>query len=215
MEQPTIFNFENRITEFRRLKQKLKKEFNESHIRYSGINVIEDLIQGFDSEKRYTIVTNKGMGALSIVHLIVENFNLIYGENFNIDEHLFDLNSANIIHRKHERWYLNYFELSEAITKRKDHQKRPVLIDVPNQIQDQSDVIIAIYRPEYYDIETWEDETSTENQIEISLLKNHKTELGSQKLMLDKSNRQVESLDSSFFQQWVRKFSEFVTKELD
>lgn len=213
MDHFSTFNFERHIAEFRDLQLKLQNIFNEKLIRYSGIDAIDNLIQGFDMNKRYTFISNKGMGALSIVNSIFENFNLIYGENFSIDEHLLNLNSDNTVKSKPQKWFLNYLELPETLTMRKDHQQRPVLNHVPKEIHDQSDVIIAIYRPEYYEIETWEDGTSTENQIEISLLKNHTADLGIQKLTINKSTRRVKSLEPSFFQQWVKKFEEFMERE--
>lgn len=216
MDHFSTFNYERHIAEFRDLQLKSQNIFNENQIRYSGIDTIDNLIQCFDMNKCYTLISNKGMGVLSIVSSIFENFNLIYDENFSTDEHLFNLNSDKTVKSKPQTWFLNYFELPETLTMRKDHQQRPVLNHVPKEIRDQSDVIIAIYRPEYYEIETWEDGTSTENQIEISLLKNHTADLGIQKLTINKSTRRVKSLpEPSFFQQWVKKFEEFMERESD
>ncbi|PKO99361.1 MAG: hypothetical protein CVU03_02040 [Bacteroidetes bacterium HGW-Bacteroidetes-2] len=63
-------------------------------------------------------------------------------------------------------------ELKPSIEKRKGHKKRPRLIDIyTDRFICMLDYIVLFYRPEYFQIEKWEDGTSTANQLELNFAK--------------------------------------------
>ncbi len=67
-------------------------------------------------------------------------------------------------------------DLDKKIDERKGHKKRPALFDLySKRLTSMLDFILLLYRPEYYQIDKWEDYSSTANQLELNF---EKTPLG-------------------------------------
>lgn len=162
MEDLVNLSLEKTPNDFKVLKRNFKNLFNKKKVRFCGIEAIDQKIVGFEEDKTYTIVSNRGMCALSFINSIFDNFNLLYDDNFSLINKLYyteDLQNGDIMLRNIGSKF-RYFELSEDVTLRDNHEKRPTLNDIPEHIQIKTDVIIALYRPEYYRIETWENPRS-------------------------------------------------------
>lgn len=86
------------------------------------------------------------------------------------------------------------------------------LDDIPQSIKDNSDVIISLFRPAYYKIETWEDGTTTENQIEFSILKNDKPHHPKGRLFIAGEQHRVCSITNSFLNNWTKKFVQIINQ---
>ncbi|WP_324028099.1 DnaB-like helicase C-terminal domain-containing protein [Maribacter sp. BPC-D8] len=93
-------------------------------------------------------------------------------------------------------------QLSRAIETR-GGSKRPILIDFRESgaIEDDSDIVGFLYRPEYYRIEEWDDEerTSTHNQGELIIAKNRNGSLQNIRLKFISSIGKFDNLDKSDF----------------
>lgn len=216
MEELESLSLEKTLNDFKILKQNFKKLFEEKNVRYCGIKSVDEKIVGFDRSRTYTFASNQGMGAMTFINSIFENFNLLYDENFSKENSLSyteDFKNGDIM-LKNVGSKFQYFELSLDVTVRENHEKRPNLKDIPEHIQKKSDVIIALYRPEYYKIETWEDGNSTENQIEFIVLKNHKQIFGSEKLFFDKDNKKVSSIKKPILSKnWTNRMIDLLQEE--
>ena len=216
MEEITNLSLEQTLNDFKILKQNFKNRFEVKNVRFCGIKTIDKKIVGFEKDKTYTIVSNQGMGAMTFINSIFENFNLLYDDSFSKEknlDHKEDLQNGDIMLRNAGSKF-QYFELSLDVTVRDTHEKRPTLTDIPEHIQIKSDVIIALYRPEYYKIETWEDGTSTENQIEFTILKNHKQILGSEKVFFDKENKRISSIKKPILPvSWTNRMKDLLKEE--
>lgn len=209
------YSLEKTLTDFKVLKHNFKTLFEEKNVRFCGIKSLDQKIVGFHKDKTYYFVSNQGMGTRTLINSIFENFNVLYDENFSIEKNLGYMEylggGDTMIKRAGSRF--QFLELSEDITVRDLHHKRPTLEDIPEHIQQESDVIISIYKPEYYNIEIWDDEkkSSTKDQIEFTVLKNFKQILGSDKLFFDKENKNAISIQKAFFsEKWMGRMKEYL-----
>lgn len=92
-----------------------------------------------------------------------------------------------------------------------DHKEGKIkLADIPKEVLENSDVIISLYRPEYYHIENWEDNTSTKDQVEFCIIKNITNKLTSGRLVLDKKIRRVRSIQVKQFENFYRNLHNFL-----
>ena len=66
--------------------------------------------------------------------------------------------------------------------------------EIPQTVKENSDVIITLYRPEYYGHRFWPDGEATGNQVQVCVLDDKCNELGTTKLKLDLKARTVTSL---------------------
>lgn len=218
MSEIEAYSLEKTLTNFNILKQNFKTLFEEKNVRFCGIKSIDKKILGFHKDKTYTFVSNQGMGTRTLINSIFENFNALYNENFSIGKNLgcIEYLGGGDTMIKNAGSKFQYFELSEDVTVRELHNKRPTLEDIPVHIQQKSDVIISIYRPEYYNVETWDDEnqSSTKDQIEFTILKNFKEILGSDKLFFDRENRKISSIKkSSMLENWTSRMKNLLQEE--
>ncbi len=80
-------------------------------------------------------------------------------------------------------------QLSRKVEERSDKSghKRPQLSDLRESgaIEQDADIVSFIYRPEYYKIETWEDDTPTENQAEFIIAKHRNGRTGEIRLKFE------------------------------
>ncbi len=80
-------------------------------------------------------------------------------------------------------------QLSRKVEERSDKSghKRPQLSDLRESgaIEQDADIVSFIYRPEYYKIETWEDDTPTENQAEFIIAKHRNGKTGEIRLKFE------------------------------
>ncbi|MBU2525605.1 MAG: hypothetical protein KKC03_03285 [Bacteroidetes bacterium] len=91
----------------------------------------------------------------------------------------------------------------------KEGSTEPIRMDeLPPKITNHSDVIISLFRPEYYKIDTWEDGTSTQNQLEFSVIKNSRDYHPKGKLWIDVEKKRLKSEHYSLLQKWSRKIQE-------
>lgn len=90
-------------------------------------------------------------------------------------------------------------QLSRAVEQR-GGMKRPVLSDLreSGSIEEDADLVVFLYRPEYYDIEYWDDEKaeSTENQLEFIYAKNRTGKTGKNRCGCDLSKMRLYDLDT-------------------
>ncbi|MDT8414632.1 MAG: hypothetical protein RQ735_04565 [Flavobacteriaceae bacterium] len=90
-----------------------------------------------------------------------------------------------------------------------EESTKPISLDeLPPEITNHSDVIISLFRPEYYKIDTWEDGTSTQNQLEFSVIKNSRDYHPKGKLWIDKEKKRLRSEQSTLLQKWSKKIQE-------
>ena len=77
-------------------------------------------------------------------------------------------------------------QLSRKVEERSD--RRPQLSDLRESgaIEQDADIVSFIYRPEYYKIEQWEDETPTQNQAEFIIAKHRNGRTGEIRMRFDK-----------------------------
>ncbi len=80
-------------------------------------------------------------------------------------------------------------QLSRKVEERGDRggHKRPMLSDLRESgaIEQDADIVTFIYRPEYYKIENWEDDTPTQNQAEYIIAKHRNGKIGNIRLRFD------------------------------
>ena len=80
-------------------------------------------------------------------------------------------------------------QLSRKVEERSDKtgHKRPQLSDLRESgaIEQDADIVSFIYRPEYYKIELWEDDTPTQNQAEFIIAKHRNGKTGEIKMRFD------------------------------
>jgi len=80
-------------------------------------------------------------------------------------------------------------QLSRKVEERSDKSghKRPQLADLRESgaIEQDADIVSFIYRPEYYKIELWEDDTPTQNQAEFIIAKHRNGRTGNIRLRFD------------------------------
>ncbi len=80
-------------------------------------------------------------------------------------------------------------QLSRKVEERTDKSghKRPQLSDLRESgaIEQDADIVSFIYRPEYYKIELWEDDTPTQNQAEFIIAKHRNGKTGNIRLRFD------------------------------
>jgi replicative DNA helicase len=218
------YSLEKTLTDYKVLKQNFKTLFEEKNVRFCGIDTVDNILNGFHKDKTYYFVANEGMGAFSFIGSIFENFNFLYDEKYRVDRGLGYIeyigNGDTLMKSIGSKF--QFLELSLDVTVREHHNKRPTLEDIPKHIQQKSDVIISIYRPEYYNLETWEDGSSTENQIEFSILQNFKRIFSddknipheSAKLFFDKENKKVSSIrNSSLSENWTNRMRKLLHEE--
>jgi replicative DNA helicase len=90
-------------------------------------------------------------------------------------------------------------QLNRAVEQRTD--KRPMLSDLreSGSIEQEGDVVMFFYRPEYYQVESWEDGTPTFNEAEIIIAKNRHGQTGKFKLSWDGSRMRYSDLGVQFY----------------
>ena len=205
---------EKALNNFWLLKQKLKQYQLQNPLLFSGIKAIDDLVQGFDLDKKYAIIASHGAAAETFVTTILRNFNLIYDTDFTETTSLSTFEVFETGHRLHNnagRMFTVCY-LPDYINYRENHEKRPELIDVLKHFSLKNiDIVLGLYRPEYFNIETWEDGSSTNGQIEISVLKNETDTLGSAKLFLNLDDKIIASKKNGSF---LQSYSEKIKKIL-
>ncbi len=80
-------------------------------------------------------------------------------------------------------------QLSRKVEERTDKggHKRPMLSDLRESgaIEQDADIVSFIYRPEYYKIELWDDDTPTQNQAEFIIAKHRNGKTGSIRMRFD------------------------------
>lgn len=117
-----------------------------------------------------------------------------------------------IIVKYRKRWHVEVLVIFLYILN--DDTPSPLFIEeIPIEVKENSDVILSLFRPEYYHTEIREDGTSIENQMEVSVLKNYKPIMGSTKLFIDKENKRVKSINVSFLSKWSDKFTTILNQE--
>ena len=148
---------EKALNNFWLLKQKLKQSNLQNSLLFSGIKDIDDLVQGFDLNKKYAIIVSHGAAAETFVSIILRNFNLIYDTDFTKTTSLstFEVfETGDRLHNNAGRMFTICY-LPDYINYRENHEKRPELIDVPKHFSlNKIDVVLGLYRPEYFNIET-------------------------------------------------------------
>jgi replicative DNA helicase len=87
-------------------------------------------------------------------------------------------------------------QLSRSVEQRPDH--RPMLSDLRESgaIEQDADIVSFIYRPEYYKIEQWEDETPSANQVELIIAKHRNGPVGRVELAFDKQRASFRNLEA-------------------
>jgi replicative DNA helicase len=80
-------------------------------------------------------------------------------------------------------------QLSRKVEERADKSghKRPMLSDLRESgaIEQDADIVTFIYRPEYYKLELWEDDTPTDNQAEFIIAKHRNGKTGNIRLRFE------------------------------
>lgn len=183
---------------------------------YSLVSTIAENIDVL-YQTNYSVITGKGTNKIEIedywhfmnnkkwyYHKIYHSYNHKLQKPFNVDKpilliaELYNLSENEILNVFEEvkKWNrLGQQVLVLALSIIDDESSEPLTLDeIPNHIKMTSDVIISLYRPEYYKIETWKNGEPTENQIEISLLKHHNETFSSEKLYFDKENKRIKSI---------------------
>ena len=94
-------------------------------------------------------------------------------------------------------------QLSRKVEERTDKggHKRPQLSDLRESgaIEQDADIVSFIYRPEYYKIELWEDDTPTQNQGEFIIAKHRNGKTGNIRLRFDGQFGRFSELDTDGF----------------
>ncbi len=172
-----------KITSVRQNFVKLRDDKNKL---FSGIKTLDRKLLGFDFTKKYLIAGQKGMGIETFYKTIQENINALYG-NTNLS-------------------FLEFQYID------KSGYSPITLADVNKNTEGKFDVILSVFRPEYYKIETWEDGASTQNQIEFYVIKNYKNHMPKGRLQLDIEKRRVLSISKSVFGNFYGRIQEILNK---
>jgi len=90
-------------------------------------------------------------------------------------------------------------QLSRSVESRPG--KRPQLSDLRESgaIEQDADIVSFIYRPEYYKIEYWEDETPSENQAELIIAKHRNGPTADVRLAFHKNIAKFSDIEDSFY----------------
>ena len=210
---------ERALNNFWLLKQKLKQRQLQNPLLFSGAKTIDDLVQGFDLNKKYAIIASHGAAAETFVGIILRNFNLFYDTDFTETTSLstFEVfETGDRLHNNAGRMFTICY-LPDYINYRENHEKRPEILDVSKHFSlNKIDVVFGLYRPEYFNIETWEDGSSTQGQLEVSVLKNETDVLESAKLFLNLDDKIIASKkNGSFLQSYSEKIKVILGDDFD
>lgn len=167
---------------------------------FSGISEFDNQIKGFQTQKKYLFVAQAGMGLFSFSNTIEKYMKVLY-PNLKIKTYSNILNENNFQSNS----------VFQTLIIKSEKQTWIELSDIPKKIQNYFDVIIAIYRPEYFGIEKLYDETTTSNKIQFKTIKNIDNKEVYGILKLDTLKKEVNSFDTSFFKKW----NERLMKELN
>lgn len=167
---------------------------------FSGISEFDNQIKGFQTQKKYLFVAQAGMGLFSFSNTIEKYMKVLY-PNLKIKTYSNILNENNFQSNT----------VFQTLIIKSEKQTWIELSDIPKKIQNYFDVIIAIYRPEYFGIEKLYDETTTSNKIQFKTIKNIDNKEVYGILKLDTLKKEVKSFDTSFFKKW----NERLMKELN
>jgi hypothetical protein len=167
---------------------------------FSGISEFDNQIKGFQTQKKYLFVAQAGMGLFSFSNTIEKYMKVLY-PNLKIKTYSNILNENNFQSNS----------VFQTLIIKSEKQTWIELSDIPKKIQNYFDVIIAIYRPEYFGIEKLYDETTTSNKIQFKTIKNIENKKVEGVLMLDVVKKEVNSFDDSIFKKW----NERLMKELN
>jgi hypothetical protein len=167
---------------------------------FSGISEFDNQIKGFQTQKKYLFVAQAGMGLFSFSNTIEKYMKVLY-PNLKIKTYSNILNENNFQSNS----------VFQTLIIKSEKQTWIELSDIPKKIQNYFDVIIAIYRPEYFGIEKLYDETTTSNKIQFKTIKNIDNKEVYGILKLDTLKKEVKSFDTSFFKKW----NERLMKELN
>lgn len=172
---------------------------NQSRI-YSGISDFDNQLKGFQNQKKYLFVAQVGMGLFSFSNTIEKYVKVLYPKlNIKVNSNILNENN------------LKPKAIFQTLILKTDKKTWIELSDIPKKIQNYFDVIIAIYRPEYFGIEKLYDGTTTSQKIQFKTIRNIGNELVEGVLMLDTLKREVKSFDNSIFKKW----NERLMKELN
>ncbi len=91
-------------------------------------------------------------------------------------------------------------QLSRQVENRPGQSKRPILSDLRESgaIEQDADLVLFIYRPEYYKIDEFEDHTPTEGVAEIIIAKHRNGAVGDVRLRFIKHLAKFENMDGNF-----------------
>lgn len=167
---------------------------------FSGISEFDNQIKGFQTQKKYLFVAQAGMGLFSFSNTIEKYMKVLY-PNLKIKTYSNILNENNFQSNS----------VFQTLIIKSEKQTWIELSDIPKKIQNYFDVIIAIYRPEYFGIEKLYDETTTSNKIQFKTIKNIDNKEVYGILKLDTLKKEVNSFDDSIFKKW----NERLMKELN
>jgi len=158
---------------------------------FSGISEFDNQIKGFQTQKKYLFVAQAGMGLFSFSNTIEKYMKVLY-PNLKIKTYSNILNENNFQSNS----------VFQTLIIKSEKQTWIELSDIPKKIQNYFDVIIAIYRPEYFGIEKLYDETTTSNKIQFKTIKNIDNKEVYGILKLDTLKKEVNSFDDSIFKKW-------------
>jgi len=158
---------------------------------FSGISEFDNQIKGFQTQKKYLFVAQAGMGLFSFSNTIEKYMKVLY-PNLKIKTYSNILNENNFQSNT----------VFQTLIIKSEKQTWIELSDIPKKIQNYFDVIIAIYRPEYFGIEKLYDETTTSNKIQFKTIKNIDNKEVYGILKLDTLKKEVNSFDDSIFKKW-------------
>jgi hypothetical protein len=154
---------------------------------FSGISEFDNQIKGFQTQKKYLFVAQAGMGLFSFSNTIEKYMKVLY-PNLKIKTYSNILNENNFQSNS----------VFQTLIIKSEKQTWIELSDIPKKIQNYFDVIIAIYRPEYFGIEKLYDETTTSNKIQFKTIKNIDNKEVYGILKLDTLKKEVNSFDTKF-----------------
>lgn len=191
---------EKTLNDYQVIKAHLRYTYNTKGRFYSGIDTVDTLLGGFEEKRKYLFVSELGTGTRLLLEDIYTNLKLMYGKRF-IKKMKFTSKytkekSANPF-KKPILEIENFNISSKNIRTRDRFDKRPKLEDIPQQLVKSSDVIVALFRPEFYGLKDWDDREalSTFGEIEIKLLKTSNGDLDSDRLQFIGFKNKVCSLN--------------------